>query len=98
MSMTMSSTTIPSSDQLTWKQADLDVHVATRGGEFAGFVEFDGSVYVVRDNRGAEIGAFPALDDAFRALEEVQTTARRPHTFPLSLPRVLRRRPRRASA
>ncbi len=59
----MSTTTFPPSDPLTWKQADTDVHVATRGGEFAGFVEFDGSAHLVRDNHGAELGVFDSLDD-----------------------------------
>lgn len=91
----MSTTTFPPSDPLTWKQADADVHVATRAGEFAGFVEFDGAAHLVRDHRGTEIGAFERLDDAFRALEETHE-ARRPRT--LSLPRVFPRRPRRVRA
>ncbi|MFF3025962.1 hypothetical protein [Microbacterium sp. NPDC057944] len=94
----MSNTTFPPFDPLTWKQADDDVHVATRAGEFAGFVEFDGTAHLVRDNRGTEIGSFTTLDDAFLALEEAQESAHRASTFPLSLPRALRRRPRRARA
>ncbi|GAT74297.1 hypothetical protein [Microbacterium hydrocarbonoxydans] len=94
----MSTTTYPPFDPLTWKQADADVHVATRDGEFAGFVEFDGTAHLVHDHQGAEVGAFPTLDDAFRALEGSQEPARRASLFPLSLPRVLRRRPRRARA
>ncbi|AZH77496.1 hypothetical protein CSX12_03010 [Microbacterium sp. Y-01] len=98
MSITMSTTTVPPSDPLTWKQADTDVHVATRGGEFAGFVEFDGAAHLVRDNRGTELGAFDSLDDAFRALEEVHEPARRESVFTPILPRAWRRRPRRARA
>lgn len=71
----MSTTTFPPSDPLTWKQADTDVHVATRAGEFAGFVEFDGTAHLVRDNRGTELGAFGSLDDAFRALEDAHEPA-----------------------
>ena len=88
----MSTTTISSSsDPLTWKQADIDVHVATRGGEFAGFVEFDGSAHVTHDHRGTELGAFDSL-------ERVDAPQPRPSTFPFALPRALRRRPRRARA
>ncbi len=57
--MSMSTTTIPPSTPLTWKQADVDVHVATRNGEFAGFVEFDGSAHRLRDERGTDLGSFP---------------------------------------
>ncbi|PRA82250.1 hypothetical protein CQ045_06110 [Microbacterium sp. MYb66] len=103
MSITMSTTTFPPSDPLTWKQADTDVHVATRAGEFAGFVEFDGAAHLVRDNHGVDLGAFDSLDDAFRALEaalsaldEAHEPVRRGAAFPSILPRVRRRRPRRA--
>lgn len=91
----MSTTTFPPSDPLTWKQADADVHVATRGGEFAGFVEFDGTAHLVRDNHGTDLGAFSSLDDAFRALEERHAAARREPVLP---PRAWRRRARRARA
>jgi len=90
----MSTTTYPS-DPLTWKQADIDVHVATRDGEFAGFVEFDGAAHLVRDHRGTGLGSFDTLDEAFRALEDAQDPAPRP---PLRMPRMLSRRPRRARA
>ncbi|MGW8482189.1 hypothetical protein ACWGJP_03580 [Microbacterium sp. NPDC055903] len=79
-------------DTLNWKQADDDVHVATRDGEFAGFVEFDGDAHVLRDERGTDLGAFSTLADARRALE----TAGRPAKHPLRL--TLRRRVRRARA
>jgi hypothetical protein len=98
MSITMNTTTFPPSDPLAWKQADTDVHVATRGGEFAGFVEFDGAAHLVRDNHGADLGAFDSLDDAFRALEDGQEPTRRGSVFPPILPRAWRRRPRRARA
>lgn len=94
----MSTTTIPPYDPLTWKQADVDVHVATRDGEFAGFVEFDGDSHLVRDHRGADIGSFDSLDAAFRALEDAQEPGPSASRFPLSVPRALRRRPRRARA
>lgn len=92
----MSTTTFSPSDPLTWKQADTDVHVATRAGEFAGFVEFDGTTHLARDQRGTDLGSFDSLDDARDALERANAAASRPRTFPFALPRALRRRPRRA--
>lgn len=67
----MSITTVhPSADQsLTWRQASDDVHVATRDGEFAGFVEVNDSAHLVRNNHGAELGAFSSLAAARAALE-----------------------------
>lgn len=94
----MSTTTMSPFDPLTWKQADADVHVATRDGEFAGFVEFDGTAHLVHDHRGVELGSFASLDEAFQALADAQEHAPRSSLFPLTLPRMLRRRPRRARA
>ncbi|MFS0853039.1 hypothetical protein [Microbacterium sp. 179-I 3D4 NHS] len=92
----MSKITVPPFDPLTWKQADVDVHVATRDGEFAGFVEFDGVAHLVRDAQGAELGSFSDLDAARRALE----TSHESHSKARGsvLPAVFRRRPRRARA
>lgn len=98
MSIIMSTTTFSPSDPLTWKQADTDVHVATSAGEFAGFVEFDGSAHLVRDQRGADLGSFTALDDARRALEDSHACGPRRVSVTFTLPRALRRRPRRARA
>lgn len=98
MSITMSNTTYPTSNSLAWKQADADVHVATRDGEFAGFVEFDGVTHRVRDNHGADLGAFLTLDAAFLALEGVHTPTRQGGSLPRFLPRAWRRRSRRARA
>lgn len=77
---------------LTWKQADVDVLVATRDGEFAGFIEFNGSAHLVRDHHGTELGAFRTLGDARLALENRpgEVVQRRPSRFG--------RRPRRARA
>ena len=95
----MSMTTFPPSDPLTWKQADADVHVATRDGEFAGFVEFDGSAHLVRDERGTDLGSFETLDDAQGALEDTHhSRAPRSRRMPLTLPRAFRRGLRRARA
>lgn len=93
----MSTTTIPPSDPLTWKQADVDVHVATRAGEFAGFVEFDGTSHLLRDERGTDLGSFDTLDAARRALAERHEPAQPPAPDGLP-PRSWRRRPRRARA
>jgi hypothetical protein len=92
----MTMTTVPPFDPLTWKQADIDVHVATREGEFAGFVEFDGAAHLVRDAQGADLGSFSDLSAARRALEtshESHSNSRK-----LRIPAVFRRRPRRVSA
>jgi hypothetical protein len=94
MSTTMNITTFPPSDPLTWKQADTDVYVATRGGEFAGFVEFDGAAHLVRDERGADLGSFHSLDDARGELESVQR-ARAPRPRASATRRSAPRRPRR---
>lgn len=80
MSNTMSNTTTTHPPEpLTWKQADEDVHVATRAGEYAGFVELDVEGHVVRDNHGTELGSFATLADARRALEG--STQRRTRSF-----------------
>ncbi|MEW2461485.1 hypothetical protein [Microbacterium sp. K41] len=92
----MSTTTVPPSDPLTWKQADIDVHVATRGGEFAGFVEFDGAAHVLRDERGTDLGTYASLDDACDALDAAARPA--PRSGLRSVPRSGRRRVRRARA
>lgn len=92
----MSTTIFPPSDPLTWKQADADVHVATRDGEFAGFVEFNGTAHLVRDNHGTDLGAFTTLDDARDALERRHESHSQSRTRPVS--RAFRRRPRRARA
>lgn len=90
----MSMTTIPPSDPLSWKQADVDVHVATRDGEFAGFVEFDGTVHLVRDQHGTDLGSFETLDHAFRELENAYRVPGEQATRALRT--AVRRRPRRA--
>jgi hypothetical protein len=54
---------------LVWKQADHDVHVATRDGEFAGFITLDASLYLVHDARSTQLGTYSDLDEARAALE-----------------------------
>ena len=65
----MSSTTTHPPIPLTWKQADDNVHVATRDGEFAGFVESNGTAYMVHDSRGTDLGTFGSLPEARRVLD-----------------------------
>jgi hypothetical protein len=90
MSITMSTTTTTHPPEpLTWKQADDDIHVATRAGEYAGFVELDTAGHVVHDNRGTELGSFATLADARRALEG--STQRRPRSFAQTMRRHLNR-------
>ena len=83
----MSNTTTHPPETLTWKQADDDVHVATRDGEFAGFVEIYGRAHVARDNHGTELGSFRSLGDARRALEG--SPRRRARSFGQTLRRHL---------
>lgn len=94
----MSITTFPPTDPLSWKQADADVHVATRDGEFAGFVEYDGAAHLVHDNHGTDLGTFDSLDDARQALEGAHASGRRRRSFPSASARALHRRPRHARA
>lgn len=81
--------TITTESTLNWKQADLHVHVATRDGEFAGFVELDGAVHIGRDRIGAILGAYASFADAQAAVERAVAAPERPRRFTL-------RRPRRA--
>ena len=86
-SNTMSMTTID--PVLSWKQADDDVHVATRDGEFAGFVEFDGSAHLGRDRHGNILGTYASFADAQEAVARALTAPVR--TSRLTLLRRLRR-------
>ncbi|MGM1016956.1 MAG: hypothetical protein ACQEW8_05395 [Actinomycetota bacterium] len=54
---------------LVWKQADHDVHVATRNGEFAGFITVDEPQYLVHDARSTPLGTYFDLDEARAVLE-----------------------------
>ena len=81
-------------EPLTWKQAADDVHVATRVGEFAGFVEIHARGFVVRDNHGTDLGVFPTLSDARRALETPSHASKGTR----GTPAYARRRIRRALA
>ncbi|OZB82124.1 hypothetical protein [Microbacterium sp. 13-71-7] len=54
---------------ITWKQADHDVYVATRDGEYAGFVAVDGASHVLHDRHSRRLGSYPSLSAARSALE-----------------------------
>ncbi|MFD5213784.1 hypothetical protein [Microbacterium sp. NPDC058345] len=55
---------------LAWKQADHDVFVATREGEFAGFVTVDVQAHIVHDRHSRRIGSYPTLAAARQALAD----------------------------
>lgn len=60
---------------ITWKQADHDVYVATRDGEYAGFVAVDGASHVLHDRHSRRLGSYPSLSAARRALESFGASA-----------------------
>lgn len=64
----MSITNIAPTEALEWKQAADDVFVATRDGEFAGYVAVQSENHITFDNTGRELGTFTELGDARRAL------------------------------
>ena len=53
---------------LSWRQADEDVFVATNRGEYAGFVTIEQNVHVVHDSHSRRIGSYPTLAAARQAL------------------------------
>ncbi|MGN8027511.1 hypothetical protein [Microbacterium sp. 22242] len=63
---------------ITWKQADRDVYVATRDGEYAGFVAVDGSSHVLHDRHSRRLGSYPSLSAARSALESFGAPAAAP--------------------
>jgi len=61
----------PQTEQITdlsWRQADEDVFVATNRGEYAGFVTVEQNVHVVHDSHSRRIGSYPTLAAARQAL------------------------------
>lgn len=67
-------TTDPSFSQpapdLSWRQADEGVFVATNHGEYAGFVTVEQNVHVVHDSLSRRIGSYPTLSAARQALTD----------------------------
>lgn len=66
---------LPASD-LSWRQADEDVFVATNGGEYAGFVTVEHDAHIVHDSLSRRVGSYPTLAAARQALVD----ATRPST------------------
>lgn len=60
----------PAAPDLAWKQADHDVFVATRAGEFAGFVTVDVHTHIAHDRLSRRIGSYPTLAAARQALAD----------------------------
>ncbi|WP_439901560.1 hypothetical protein [Microbacterium azadirachtae] len=60
---------------ITWKQADHDVYVATTDGEYAGFVAVDGTAHVLHDRHSRRLGSYPSLSAARSALEALGAPA-----------------------
>ena len=73
---------------ITWKQADHDVYVATTDGEYAGFVAVDGTTHVLHDRHSRRLGSYPSLSAARSALES--------HGAPASAAQHRRRRSARS--
>lgn len=53
---------------LSWKQAADDVYVATRDGEFAGFISVDAQEHVVHNRHSRRIGSYATMAAARAAL------------------------------
>lgn len=66
---------------VAWKQAADDVHVATRDGEFAGYVATDAGGSTLFNAHGATIGTFPTIAEATDALSAPVRTTRAPRFF-----------------
>lgn len=54
---------------LSWLQADDDLFVATRNGEYAGFVSRIGPLFEAHSGRGDHLGSHGDAGDAAAALE-----------------------------
>lgn len=81
---------------ITWKQADHDVYVATRDGEYAGFVAVDGMTHVLHDRHSRRLGSYPSLSAARSALESAGAPSERRTLESLGAP-ASPRRPRRSA-
>lgn len=55
---------------LDWRQADRDVHVATSGGEYAGFAARVASGFTAHGPLGQDLGFHATIDSAQRAVVE----------------------------
>jgi len=75
------STTAPEVPQVRWTSPEAKLWVATRGEDFAGFVEFREGHYEVTDGRGAQFDARATLHEA----QAVLTRANTPVKLPMGL-------------
>ncbi len=74
-----------------WRQADDDVFVATRAGEYAGFVHGTLRGYAAQSATGADLGVFATLSEAQDAVADRPAPAHDPDR-----PRGLTTRPSRS--
>lgn len=58
----------PTPTALAWRQADAGVFVATKAGEYAGFVTVEQNTHIVHDSHSRRIGSYPTLAAARQAL------------------------------
>ncbi len=65
----MLSSLVSTAPSLTWLQADDDLFVATRRGEYAGFISRAGDCYEAHSGRGDLLGARLSAEEAASALE-----------------------------
>ncbi|MDR6866539.1 hypothetical protein J2Y69_001132 [Microbacterium resistens] len=76
--MNITDTSARSDAPLTWKQAADDVFVATREGEFAGFVTIEPHAHILHDQHSRRVGSYPTLAAARAALiDDPRPKARR---------------------
>jgi cold shock CspA family protein len=79
--------TSPHRSDVTWRQAAHDVHAATFGGEFAGFVAHTSGRYHLHGRHAEPLGEFANLGDALTALRPpTHSAARRAHADRASRP------------
>jgi len=79
---------------LDWRQADFDVYVATRTGEYAGFVDVTPFGARAQSARGTDLGFHGSLDAARAAVEASVSPLVPPVTRPAPLNRPHRTRRR----
>ena len=67
---------------IVWSRLDSDVSVATRHGDFAGYVDRRGPAeFIVFDHHSRHVGTFPTLDAAHLALGSSAPTRNPSHSW-----------------
>ncbi|AXH36862.1 hypothetical protein DVJ78_16895 [Humibacter sp. BT305] len=61
---------VPTLEQVEWLSPEPKLWVGSRGGEFAGMVEFSNGHFLATDRVGASLGAHPTLDVAKQRVAE----------------------------